>query len=340
MSVPSNPLDQPQPVDSTTARHSDRITLRFMAVPQDVTAAGTTVAAGSVLEWIDKAGYACAVGWAASFCVTAYVGNVHFTRPIESGHLVEVHARIIYTGRTSMQVLVTVETTDVRERVFTPATHCILVFVAIDDAGKPRAVPSWQPEDDADRTLQANAMERLEPRRRIQASMRAQEYTPGSTAPRTVFRFLAAPADANWGGNAHGGTVMRWIDEAAYACAASWSSEAAVAVYAGGIHFYRPIHIGDIVEVDAQMIRTGARSMHISVRVRSGSPLTPDDLQLTTACMSIFVSVGSDGRAESVTPLPLTTEQDRMLDAHARELMVMREPMKTMPVNLVRRHRP
>jgi 4-hydroxybenzoyl-CoA thioesterase len=37
-----------------------------MAVPLDVTAAGTTVAAGSVLEWIDKAGYACAVGWAAS----------------------------------------------------------------------------------------------------------------------------------------------------------------------------------------------------------------------------------------------------------------------------------
>jgi acyl-CoA hydrolase len=30
-----------------------------------------------------------------------------------------------------------------------------------------------------------------------------------------VFRFLAAPADANWGGKAHGGTVMRWIDEAA-----------------------------------------------------------------------------------------------------------------------------
>ena len=38
--------------------------------------------------------------------------------------------------------------------------------------------------------------------------------------------------------------------------------------------------------------------------------------------------------------LNLTTEQDQKLDAHARELMVMREPMKTMPVNLVRCHRP
>ncbi|MEB0015106.1 acyl-CoA thioesterase, partial [Glaciimonas sp. Cout2] len=79
--------------------------------------------------------------------------------------------------------------------------------------------------------------------------MRSQEYTGVGTTPRTVFRFLAAPSAANWGGNAHGGTVMRWIDEAAFACAASWSSESAVAVYSGGIHFYRPIRIGHIVEV-------------------------------------------------------------------------------------------
>ncbi|MEB0303692.1 acyl-CoA thioesterase, partial [Mucilaginibacter sp. 5C4] len=69
---------------------------------------------------------------------------------------------------------------------------------------------------------------------------------------------------------------MRWIDEAAFACAASWSSESAVAVYSGGIHFYRPIRIGHIVEVDARLIHTGPSSMHISIRVRSGSPRTPE----------------------------------------------------------------
>jgi 4-hydroxybenzoyl-CoA thioesterase len=80
----------------------DRITLRFLAAPQDSAVGGTTVAAGRVLEWIDKAGYACAVGWSASYCVTAYVGNVHFTRPITAGDLIQAHARIIHTGRTSM----------------------------------------------------------------------------------------------------------------------------------------------------------------------------------------------------------------------------------------------
>ena len=322
------PAAQPEP------EQSDRITLRFMANPQDVAASGTTVAAGSVLEWIDKAGYACAVGWSASYCVTAYVGNVHFTRPIEPGRLVEVHARIIHTGRTSMHVLVTVETTDVRERRYTPATHCILVFVAMDDARRPREVPEWRPRSAADEALQRNARERLEPRRRIQAAMRDQLYSDEGTTPSTVFRFLAAPGDVNWGGKAHGGTVMRWIDEAAYACAASWSSEAAVAVYSGGIHFYRPIRIGDIVEVDARLIHTGPRSMHISIRVRSGSPRTPHDLQLTTQCMSIFVSRGADGGAEPVRPLPLASAEDERLDAHARALIAMRADLPTLPVGL------
>lgn len=319
--------------------HSDRITLRFMANPQDVTASGTTVAAGSVLEWIDKAGYACAVGWSASYCVTAYVGNVHFTRPIKPGRLVEVHARIIHTGRTSMHVLVTVETTDVRERRYSPATHCILVFVAIDETGHPHTVPEWHPRSEADLLLQRNAQERLEPRRRIQAAMGAQDYSDAGTTPRTVFRFLAAPGDANWGGKAHGGTVMRWIDETAYACAASWSAESAssegtVAVYSGGIHFYRPIQIGDIVEVDARLIHTGPHSMHISIRVRSGSPRAPHDLKLTTQCMSIFVTRGPDGSAEPVRPLALVSEEDRRLDEHARDLIAMRADLPTIPLDL------
>ena len=44
-----------------TAGRDDRITLRFMTTPADTAAGGRSIAAGSVMEWIDKAGYACAV---------------------------------------------------------------------------------------------------------------------------------------------------------------------------------------------------------------------------------------------------------------------------------------
>jgi acyl-CoA hydrolase len=310
---------------------NDRITLRFLAAPQDAAAGGSTVAAGRALEWIDKAGYACAVGWSASYCVTAYVGNVHFTRPIAAGDMIEARARIIQTGRTSMQVLVTVGAADVRSRRFTPATHCILVFVAVDEAGTPHAVPQWQPETEGDRLLHERAEERLAPRRAIRDAMQQQAYTAAGTTPRTVFRFLAAPADANYGGNAHGGTVLRWIDETAFACAAGHSSENAVAVYSGGIHFYRPIRIGHIVEVDARLIHTGERSMHVAIHVRSGSPRHPDALQLTTQCMSVFVDL-EPGGARPVAALELRSDEDRRLAAHATDLIRMRAELEALPI--------
>ena len=310
----------------------DRITLRFLAAPSDVTASGLTIAAGRVLEWIDKAGYACAVGWSGSYCVTAYVGDVRFTQPIKPGNLIEAHARIVHTGRTSMHILVTVEATDVRERDFRAATQCILVFVAIDDAGVPREVPQWTPHTDRDQLLSDRAISRIEPRRIIRTAMNEQVYSDEGTTPRTIFRFLAAPGDANWGGNAHGGTVMRWIDEAAFACAASWSSEAAVAVYSGGIHFYRPIHIGQIVEVDARIIHTSTRSMHVSILVRSGAPRDAHNLQLTTRCLTVMVDLDNAVQAGPIRAVPLISDEDRRLDAHARALIEVRASLATIPI--------
>ena len=38
-----------------------------------------------------------------------------------------------------------------------------------------------------------------------------------------ILRFLAEPSTVNFGDKVHGGTVMKWIDEAGYACATSWS---------------------------------------------------------------------------------------------------------------------
>jgi acyl-CoA hydrolase len=302
----------------------DRITLRFLASPQDSTVGGEIVAAGSVLEWIDKAGYACAVGWSGGYCVTAYVGNVHFSRPIAAGDLIEAHARIIHTGRSSMQVLVVIDAADVETRAYERATHCLLVFVAVDGEGRPREVPEWTPRTEEERALHESAEERLEARRVIRDAMLAQEYTDAGTTPRTTFRFLAAPAVANWGGNAHGGTVMRWIEEAAFACAASWSSDRAVAVYSGGIHFFRPIRIGHVVEVDARLIHTGPHSLHVAVHVRSGPPTDPGAMDATTQCMSVFVDRGDDGHALPVRPLELLSDEDRRLDAHALALIEAR----------------
>jgi acyl-CoA hydrolase len=303
-----------------TDRH--RATLRFLASPTEAGADGT-VQAGHVLEWIDRAGFACAAGWSGSYCVTAYVGNVHFRSPIPAGSLVETDARIISTGRTSMQVLVTVDTVDPRGGEVERATHCLLVFVAVDDAGRPRPVPRWSPSSVAELELTDRAERRIAARARIKAAMEAQRYTDQGTAPRLLLRFLAVPTDANWGGTVHGGTVMRWIDEAAHACAVGWTKRTTVGVYAGGIHFHRPVHIGHLVEVESRIIHTGARSIHIATHVRSADPTT-GAYERTTQCMSVFVTPDDEGRAAPVPPITLATGEDLRLDEHARELIAMR----------------
>ena len=322
-------------MSETPEAASDRITLRFLAGPSDVTVSGQQVPAGRVLEWIDRAAYACAVGWSGTYCVTAYVGDVHFRHPIHPGDLVQVHARIALTGRSSMHVLVQVESSDVRRRTFSESMSCLLVMVAVDSDGVPTEVPDWEPWSDGDRTLSERTRARIEPRRNIQQLMLRERYTEAGTAPRTVFRFLAAPSDTNWGGNAHGGTVMRWMDETAFACAAGWSSPAAVAVYAGGIQFLRPIRIGNLVEIEARLLHTSERSMHISIQVRSGPPDEPRALELTTHSITIFVDA-PDGRALPIAPLPLVSDEDARLDQFARTLVELRGSLSVIPNGLAR----
>ncbi|MDY0113516.1 MAG: acyl-CoA thioesterase, partial [Corynebacterium sp.] len=111
---------------------SPSVTLRFLAAPTDVLMAGSnSVHGGRVLQWIDKAAYACATGWSGEYCVTAYFGHIHFDRPIPSGHIVEVRSKIAYTGRTSMHIVNEVLSRDPREGEFTRAADCLVIFVAM-----------------------------------------------------------------------------------------------------------------------------------------------------------------------------------------------------------------
>lgn len=131
---------------------------------------------------------------------------------------------------------------------------------------------------------------------------------PSTTAarPREItLRFLAEPTDVNFGGKVHGGAVMKWIDQAGYACAVGWSGYYCVTVYIGGIRFYKPVFIGQVVEVKATVVHTGTSSMHIAVDVAATDPRT-GTRKRTTRCLIVFVAV--DGAGDSV-PVPAWTPE-------------------------------
>jgi 4-hydroxybenzoyl-CoA thioesterase len=311
---------------SSSDAPSPDITLRFLAAPTDAGRSGS-VSAGRVLEWIDKAGYAAAAGWSGTYAVTAYVGNVRFTRPVEVGELVEVTARVVHTGRTSMHITVDVASGQPRTRELVPATRCLIIFVAVDEQGRSTPVREFVPWTLGEELQQRWAVRRAELRAEVEAAMAGQSYTDAGTAPRVVMRFLAAPTDVNWGGKVHGGIVMRWIDEAAYVLATHWTGGVDnVAIFTGGVRFYRPLRIGHVVEVEARLLHTGRTSMHIGVHVRSGDPASgPDGMQLTTYCRTVFVGIDADRRAVPCPSWVPVNDEDRALDAHAVELVRIRE---------------
>ena len=133
------------------------------------------------------------------------------------------------------------------------------------------------------------------------------------------FRFLAEPADVNYGGKVHGGTVMKWIDEAGYACATGWAKRYCVTVYVDGIRFHRPIRIGDLVEVQARLAYTGNSSMNIAVEVRSGDIKagTVKMYGTTTARPASPVGQGRPERAIGWRSADLRRECRRILDDFA-----------------------
>ncbi|NKF50520.1 acyl-CoA thioesterase [Shewanella sp. WXL01] len=139
-----------------------------------------------------------------------------------------------------------------------------------------------------------------------------------------TLRFLAEPADVNFGGKVHGGAVMKWIDLAAYATAAGWSGKYCITAYAGGIRFVKPIHVGNIVEVTGKIIYTGATSMHVAIDVQAGDPKNAER-QLTTHCIVIMVAVDDEGKPTPVPEWIPEAEEDIRLRDSALRLMDMRK---------------
>ena len=137
------------------------ITLRFLAEAGTVNVGGR-IPGGTVLRWIDEAGCACATQWAQRHAVAVFVGSVRFQRPIHVGSLVEVEARLAYTGRTGMNLSVEVRSGDMTGAEMQTATECLAVFVALDPQGRPLPVDAFAPATPGEMALAQRARAYLE----------------------------------------------------------------------------------------------------------------------------------------------------------------------------------
>lgn len=146
-------------------RTRTEVTLRFIASALDINIHGK-VHGGAVMKWMDEAAYACAAAWCGRPCVTVYVDGIRFVKPVQVGSLVEVAAKLIHTGRTSMHMALTVRAGAPQTQLLDETTHSIIVFVALDDEGRPTPVPTWTPETPEEIALERYAVEMMELRKR------------------------------------------------------------------------------------------------------------------------------------------------------------------------------
>lgn len=149
----------------------NKTVFQFISEPSDVNYGGN-VHGGSVMKWIDQAGYACATSWASSYCVTVYVGGIRFYSPIKIGHIVKVEAEVIYTGSSSMHIAINVFSRNIKRQEFEKKTHCIIVFVAVDDEGNKMEVPQFVPKTDSEKHMQEYAMKLMDLRKNIEDEMK------------------------------------------------------------------------------------------------------------------------------------------------------------------------
>lgn len=125
-------------------------------LPSDANPWGN-VHGGEIMKLIDEAAGAAAQRHARSRVVTARIDELSFLAPVYVGDLVTARASVNEVGRTSMEIGVRVEAENTLSGKVVHVSSAYLVFVAIDDQGRPTELPPLVAEDDDDRRRVAAA---------------------------------------------------------------------------------------------------------------------------------------------------------------------------------------
>jgi len=125
---------------------------------------GSTVFGGQIMAWVDLCAAICAQRHSGHPCVTAFVDDLLFKRPVRVGQVVRLQAQVVATFRTSMEIEVDVTGEDTVTGEVWPTVEARVVFVAMDTDRKPTPVPPLLLETDDDRAAQSAAEQRRQAR--------------------------------------------------------------------------------------------------------------------------------------------------------------------------------
>jgi acyl-CoA hydrolase len=99
------------------------------------------------------------------------VGGIRFYKPISIGEVIKIEATVVYTRKTSIHIAVDVYSRNFSTQKFEKKTHCVIVFVSVDENGKPLEVKKWIPKTDAQKKMEEYAIKLNALRKQISDEM-------------------------------------------------------------------------------------------------------------------------------------------------------------------------
>ena len=138
---------------------------------------------------------------------------------------------------------------------------------------------------------------------------------------------LMTPDKANFSGNVHGGTLLKYLDEVAYACAARYAGRYVVTLSVDQVVFREPIRIGELVTFLAAVNYTGTSSMEIGIKVVTEN-IQERSVRHTNSCFFTMVAVDGDGKPTAVPPLDPQSADERRRFEQARQRRALRQELE------------
>jgi acyl-CoA hydrolase len=152
-----------------------QLTMTVLVTPDMANFAGN-VHGGYLLKFLDQAAYSCASRYAGRYVVTLSVDQVIFRQPVHVGELVTLFASINYTGTTSMEVGVKVVTENIQAQIARHTNSCYFTMVAVDEQGRPVAVPPFTPATPDERRRHEAAQMRKALRQEMELRFKAMKH--------------------------------------------------------------------------------------------------------------------------------------------------------------------
>jgi acyl-CoA hydrolase len=126
---------------------------------------------------------------------------------------------------------------------------------------------------------------------------------------------LMTPDMANFAGNVHGGTILKMLDQAAYACASRYAGRYVVTLSVDQVMFLQPIHVGELVSFLASINHTGTSSMEVGIKVVAENIRT-QEVRHVNSCFFTMVAVDEERKPVPVPTLrPFSPDEKSRFDA-------------------------